>query len=172
MTIGQYFSIKNIFVPLSFYILCISILILLQLVQIGQANETRAHIASMMDYQTQRRFGKRAKIHANDDTNGSVHSKNKISVFFLNIPKLSFRLKYKKKIQLIYTCWPICFTCIKTTVSCLQKKKKELRSYVQCTCIVKTDFSSVINQAKNKDYNAIDKITLNRKLTRNCTYIL
>lgn len=84
----------------------------------------------MMDYQTQRRFGKRAKIHANDDTNGSVHSKNKISVFFLNIPKLSFRLKYEKKFN-----WSIHVGQYVSHASKLPSRayKKKKRTSIICT---------------------------------------
>lgn len=43
----------------------------------------------MMDYQTQRRFGKRAKVHVKDDRHVSVHFKNKISVI-LKYPQILY----------------------------------------------------------------------------------
>lgn len=46
----------------------------------------------MMDYQTQRRFGKRAKVHVKDDRHVSVHFKNKISVI-LKYPQTFLYIK-------------------------------------------------------------------------------
>lgn len=72
---------KNVFVRLGFriYIFCCVYVFpyLFHHSWYRSANETRACTASMMDYQTQRRFGKRAKVHVKDDRHVSVHFKNK-----------------------------------------------------------------------------------------------